>query len=106
LRKDRVPVEANMAVAAGGRWVTAVVGRLLSRGGGRTLRGGDWSCVCHRSTYTVLPNDYNCKVDLAITSDGRTIVCYHPSVDIPYEHTKGTTGGELNLIPQKTDDTL
>lgn len=28
------------------------------------------------------------KVELALTSDGRTIVCYHPSVDIPYEHTK------------------
>ncbi|CAI9539313.1 unnamed protein product [Staurois parvus] len=22
-----------------------------------------------------------------MTSDGKTIVCYHPSVDIPYEHT-------------------
>ncbi|ETE62989.1 39S ribosomal protein L42, mitochondrial, partial [Ophiophagus hannah] len=30
----------------------------------------------------------NCKVELAMTSDGKTIVCYHPSVDIPYEHTK------------------
>ncbi|NP_001124973.1 large ribosomal subunit protein mL42 [Pongo abelii] len=28
------------------------------------------------------------NVELAVTSDGRTIVCYHPSVDIPYEHTK------------------
>uniref|UniRef100_A0A8C2LG59 Large ribosomal subunit protein mL42 n=1 Tax=Cricetulus griseus TaxID=10029 RepID=A0A8C2LG59_CRIGR len=35
-----------------------------------------------------LPGDYNCNVELALTSDGRTIVCYHPSVDIPYEHTK------------------
>ncbi|KAB0404207.1 hypothetical protein E2I00_003909 [Balaenoptera physalus] len=33
-------------------------------------------------------DDYNCKVELALTSDGRTIVCYHPSVDIAYEHTK------------------
>ncbi|KAM4747884.1 large ribosomal subunit protein mL42 [Rhinophrynus dorsalis] len=23
-----------------------------------------------------------------MTSDGKTIVCYHPSVEIPYEHTK------------------
>uniref|UniRef100_A0A8D1RPQ0 Large ribosomal subunit protein mL42 n=1 Tax=Sus scrofa TaxID=9823 RepID=A0A8D1RPQ0_PIG len=45
-------------------------------------------CVCHKSTYSSLPDDYNCKVELALTSDGRTIVCYHPSVDIPYEHTK------------------
>ncbi|XP_026640256.1 39S ribosomal protein L42, mitochondrial isoform X2 [Microtus ochrogaster] len=32
--------------------------------------------------------EHTCKVELALTSDGRTIVCYHPSVDIPYEHTK------------------
>ncbi|XP_043943584.1 39S ribosomal protein L42, mitochondrial [Protopterus annectens] len=44
--------------------------------------------VCHKSTYSALPNDYNCKVELALTSDGRTIVCYHPSLDFPYEHTK------------------
>ncbi|XP_055973237.1 large ribosomal subunit protein mL42 [Sorex fumeus] len=45
--------------------------------------------VCHhKSTFSSLPDDYNCKVELALTSDGRTIVCYHPSVDIPYEHTK------------------
>lgn len=30
----------------------------------------------------------NCKVELALTSDDRTMVCYHPSVDIPYKHTK------------------
>ncbi|XP_018107880.1 39S ribosomal protein L42, mitochondrial isoform X2 [Xenopus laevis] len=23
-----------------------------------------------------------------MTSDGKTIVCYHPSVEVPYEHTK------------------
>ncbi|XP_038666894.1 39S ribosomal protein L42, mitochondrial isoform X2 [Scyliorhinus canicula] len=50
--------------------------------------GGVGSCVCHKSTYAALPNDYNCKVELAVTSDGQTVVCYHPSVDIPYEHTK------------------
>uniref|UniRef100_A0A8C3WSJ9 Large ribosomal subunit protein mL42 n=1 Tax=Catagonus wagneri TaxID=51154 RepID=A0A8C3WSJ9_9CETA len=44
--------------------------------------------VCHESTYSSLPNGYNCKVEFALTSDGRTMVCYHPSVDIPYEHTK------------------
>ncbi|XP_037695926.1 39S ribosomal protein L42, mitochondrial-like [Choloepus didactylus] len=44
--------------------------------------------ICHKSTYSSLPDDYNCKVDLALTSNGSTIVCYHLSVDIPYEHTK------------------
>ncbi|XP_048356405.1 39S ribosomal protein L42, mitochondrial [Sphaerodactylus townsendi] len=45
-------------------------------------------CSCHKSTYSAFPDDYNCKVELAVTSDGKTIVCYHPSVDIPYEHTR------------------
>nr|XP_020862116.1 39S ribosomal protein L42, mitochondrial [Phascolarctos cinereus] len=53
-----------------------------------TLQRGALGCICHKSTYTPLPEDYNCKVELALSSDGRTIVCYHPSVDVPYEHTK------------------
>merc|ERR1712168_279177 len=32
--------------------------------------------------------DVNCKVELGLTSDGKTIVCYHPSVDVPYELTQ------------------
>ncbi|XP_060038428.1 large ribosomal subunit protein mL42-like [Erinaceus europaeus] len=52
------------------------------------LQNGTLNCVHQKSTNHSLPDDYNCKVDLALTSDGRTIVCYHPSVDIPYEHTK------------------
>ncbi|XP_025258621.1 39S ribosomal protein L42, mitochondrial isoform X1 [Theropithecus gelada] len=55
---------------------------------GGTYADGALYCVCHKSTYSPLPDDYNCNVELALTSDGRTIVCYHPSVDIPYEHTK------------------
>ncbi|XP_065429813.1 large ribosomal subunit protein mL42 isoform X2 [Chrysemys picta bellii] len=51
-------------------------------------KNGAVHCARHKSTYSVLPEDYNCKVELAMTSDGRTIVCYHPSVEIPYEHTK------------------
>uniref|UniRef100_A0A8D0BWK5 Large ribosomal subunit protein mL42 n=1 Tax=Salvator merianae TaxID=96440 RepID=A0A8D0BWK5_SALMN len=45
-------------------------------------------CSSPKSTYSALPDNYNCKVELALTSDGKTIVCYHPSVDIPYEHTR------------------
>ncbi|XP_078276158.1 large ribosomal subunit protein mL42 [Rhinoraja longicauda] len=88
---------AALAAAAG--W--PVLGRLVAAGRAAARRpvaagrpvaaavtGGSWSCVCRKSTYTALPNDYNCKVELALTSDGRTIVCYHPSVNIPYEHSK------------------
>ncbi|PIO15331.1 hypothetical protein AB205_0076950 [Aquarana catesbeiana] len=57
-------------------------------GRGNTGRVGDQSLHCAKSTYSALPDDYNCKSELAMTSDGKTIVCYHPSVDIPYEHTR------------------
>uniref|UniRef100_A0A8C9A638 Large ribosomal subunit protein mL42 n=1 Tax=Prolemur simus TaxID=1328070 RepID=A0A8C9A638_PROSS len=50
-------------------------------------------CVCHKSTCSLLSDDYNCKVELALTSDGRTMVCYHPFVDIPHEHTKPANFG-------------
>ncbi|XP_036034420.1 28S ribosomal protein L42, mitochondrial-like [Onychomys torridus] len=52
------------------------------------IQNGASSSVCHKSTYSSLPVDYNCKVELALTSDGRTIVCYHRSVDMPYKHTR------------------
>ncbi|XP_063119275.1 large ribosomal subunit protein mL42 isoform X2 [Rattus norvegicus] len=56
------------------------------------IQNGAISSARHKSTYSSLPDDYNCKVELALTSDGRTIVCYHPSVDVPYEHTQVRTG--------------
>ncbi|OXB76908.1 UNVERIFIED_CONTAM: hypothetical protein H355_002379 [Colinus virginianus] len=61
------------------------------------LRTGAVCHTCHKSTYSVLPEDYNCKVDLALTSDSKTIVCYHPSLEIPYEHTK-LEGVNRNVI--------
>ncbi|XP_047431857.1 39S ribosomal protein L42, mitochondrial [Mugil cephalus] len=30
----------------------------------------------------------NCNVEIGVTSDGKTIVCYHPAMDIPYELTQ------------------
>ncbi|GCB74890.1 hypothetical protein scyTo_0020833, partial [Scyliorhinus torazame] len=80
--------ERNMALPVGRMLVNPALGRLVTWGGAAAARGGVGSCVCHKSTYAALPNDYNCKVELAMTSDGQTIVCYHPQVDIPYEHTK------------------
>ncbi|XP_036205792.1 39S ribosomal protein L42, mitochondrial-like [Myotis myotis] len=44
------------------------------------IQNGPLYCVCHKSTYSSLPDDYNCEVELALTSDGTTIVYYHPSV--------------------------
>lgn len=28
------------------------------------------------------------NVEIGVTSDGKTIVCYHPTVDTPYELTQ------------------
>lgn len=28
------------------------------------------------------------KVEIGVTSDGNTVVCYHPAADIPYEFTQ------------------
>lgn len=35
-----------------------------------------------------LPDDCNYKVELAVTSGGRTRAGRHPSMDFPYEHMK------------------
>ncbi|KAG7495575.1 hypothetical protein JOB18_001948 [Solea senegalensis] len=34
------------------------------------------------------PIGSSCNVDIGVTSDGKTIVCYHPAADIPYEFTQ------------------
>jgi large subunit ribosomal protein L42 len=46
------------------------------------------STVCHKSTYPSFPDDYNCKVELTLTSNARTLMYYHSSEDIPFKHTK------------------
>ncbi|XP_006879835.1 PREDICTED: 39S ribosomal protein L42, mitochondrial-like [Elephantulus edwardii] len=52
------------------------------------IQNGIYYCVHHKSTYSSLPDDYNCKVELALTSNGGTTVCYHFSVGILHQHTK------------------
>lgn len=44
--------------------------------------------------YSSLPEDYYCKVEFDLTSDGKMRVCYHPSVDVPYEHKKPIPGSD------------
>ncbi|XP_040849300.1 39S ribosomal protein L42, mitochondrial-like [Ochotona curzoniae] len=61
-------------------------------------------CVCRKSTYSPLLDYYNCKVELALTSDGRTIICYHPSMDILYEHTKPIPRPDPVLNNEETHD--
>uniref|UniRef100_A0A673SU60 Large ribosomal subunit protein mL42 n=1 Tax=Suricata suricatta TaxID=37032 RepID=A0A673SU60_SURSU len=52
------------------------------------IQNGVLYYVCHKSTYSPLPEDYRCKAEFSLTSDGRMMICYHPSEDVPNEHTK------------------
>lgn len=45
--------------------------------------------VLVRLKYTLPPlDDPNCNVQIGVSSNGKTVVCYHPTVDIPYELTQ------------------
>ncbi|XP_026216916.1 39S ribosomal protein L42, mitochondrial [Anabas testudineus] len=46
----------------------------------------------------------NCNVEIGVTSDGKTIVCYHPSVDIPYEFTQPIERPDPLTNPVETHD--
>ncbi|CAK6970745.1 S ribosomal protein L42%2C mitochondrial [Scomber scombrus] len=47
---------------------------------------------------------HNCNVDISVTSDGKTIVCYHPAVDIPYELTQPIERPDPVTTPVETHD--
>ena len=38
---------------------------------------------------------YDCTTVFDLTSDGKTRVCHHPSVDVPYKHAKLIPGSDL-----------
>ncbi|XP_059361719.1 large ribosomal subunit protein mL42-like isoform X1 [Carassius carassius] len=54
----------------------------------RQLRAGTFLSCHNKSTVRGLSTNDNSNVEIAVTSDGNTIVCYHPTVDIPYELTQ------------------
>ncbi|XP_033471040.1 39S ribosomal protein L42, mitochondrial [Epinephelus fuscoguttatus] len=58
---------------------------------GTTLRRVQTCLVPVRQKSSVtgpLLDSPNCNVEIGATSDGKTIVCYHPAVDVPYELTQ------------------
>uniref|UniRef100_A0A5F9CA39 Large ribosomal subunit protein mL42 n=1 Tax=Oryctolagus cuniculus TaxID=9986 RepID=A0A5F9CA39_RABIT len=78
---------AAAAAAAAVKWVVSkkTILKHLS-----PIQNGAVYCVCHKSMYSLLPGDCNCK-EPALTSDGRTVGCCHPSVDIYSEQS--SSGG-------------
>ncbi|KAG7454603.1 hypothetical protein MATL_G00261400 [Megalops atlanticus] len=57
-----------------------------------------------KSTSPTLEGDFPCKVDIGLTSDGKTVVCYHPSMDIPYELTEPIPRPDPLTNPAETHD--
>ncbi|XP_074554678.1 large ribosomal subunit protein mL42 [Halichoeres trimaculatus] len=48
--------------------------------------------------------DKNSDVEVGVTSDGKTIVCHHPTVDIPYELTQPIEHPDALKNPAETHD--
>nr|XP_046184790.1 39S ribosomal protein L42, mitochondrial-like isoform X1 [Oncorhynchus gorbuscha] len=60
--------------------------------------------VHHKSTIRGPSIDDDCKVEIGVTSDGKTIVCYHPSEDVPYEFTQPILRPDPLTNPAETHD--
>uniref|UniRef100_A0A8C7CXW1 Large ribosomal subunit protein mL42 n=2 Tax=Oncorhynchus kisutch TaxID=8019 RepID=A0A8C7CXW1_ONCKI len=60
--------------------------------------------VLHKSTIRGPSIDDDCKVEIGVTSDGKTIVCYHPSEDVPYEFTQPILRPDPLTNPAETHD--
>ncbi|XP_071188430.1 large ribosomal subunit protein mL42-like [Salvelinus alpinus] len=60
--------------------------------------------VLHKSTIRGPSIDDDCKVEIGVTSDGKTIVCYHPSEDVPYELTQPILWPNPLTNPAETHD--
>ncbi|XP_041833683.1 39S ribosomal protein L42, mitochondrial isoform X2 [Melanotaenia boesemani] len=46
----------------------------------------------------------NCTVEIGVTSDEKTIVCYHPAADVPYELTQPIERPDPLTTPAETHD--
>ncbi|XP_055045947.2 large ribosomal subunit protein mL42 [Misgurnus anguillicaudatus] len=57
----------------------------------RHFRAGPVLTSHNKSTVSDPSFDNSSNVEIGVTSDGKTIVCFHPSVDVPYEHTQPIT---------------
>ncbi|XP_015207628.2 large ribosomal subunit protein mL42 [Lepisosteus oculatus] len=84
--------------------LSCLYGRLLCFAKPKGFQAINLKCTHPKSTHRIFSEDYSCKVDLALTSDGRTIVCYHPAVDVPYEHTQPIPQPDPLNRPEETHD--
>ncbi|XP_017270324.1 39S ribosomal protein L42, mitochondrial [Kryptolebias marmoratus] len=72
---------------------------------GTALRNGLTCMVSVRQKSNInTPNGPKCKVEIGVTSDEKTIVCYHPAVDVPYEFTQPIERPDPLTSPAETHD--
>uniref|UniRef100_A0A286XI50 Large ribosomal subunit protein mL42 n=1 Tax=Cavia porcellus TaxID=10141 RepID=A0A286XI50_CAVPO len=64
------------------------------------IQNGALPHVCCKSTYSSLPDDYNCKVELALTSDGRTIVYAVQNIEETHDQVLKTRLEENECLEQ------
>ncbi|XP_018606805.1 large ribosomal subunit protein mL42 [Scleropages formosus] len=85
--------------------LTGVFLRLLNFARQRHSASGSFVCVRQQSTDHGLPSDSpSCKVEIGLTSDGKTVVCYHPSVDFPYDLSQPIPRPDPLTNPAETHD--
>ncbi|XP_041637043.1 39S ribosomal protein L42, mitochondrial [Cheilinus undulatus] len=74
---------------------------------GSTLRHAQAVPVRQKSSVHVPPLDSpECNVEIGVTTDGKTVVCYHPTVDIPYELTQPIERPDPLTNPPETHDQI
>ncbi|KAM8740701.1 39S ribosomal protein L42, mitochondrial [Acanthopagrus latus] len=82
----------------------SLVTRLCS---GTTLRNAQTCLVPVQQKSTVTGPSLDgpdSNVEIGVTSDGKTVVCYHPTVDIPYELTQPIERPDLLTNQVETHD--
>ncbi|XP_037615820.1 39S ribosomal protein L42, mitochondrial [Sebastes umbrosus] len=76
---------------------------------GATLRHGQTCLMPVRQKSSVRGpsiDAHNCNVEIGVTTDGKTIVCYHPAVDVPYELTQPIERPDPLTRPVETHDQI
>ncbi|KAL4658467.1 39S ribosomal protein L42, mitochondrial [Arapaima gigas] len=85
--------------------LTGFITKVLSFARQMHSPGGNFVCVRQQSTDPRPPLDsLSCKVEIGLTSDGKTVVCYHPSVEFPYELSQPIPRPDPLMNPAETHD--
>ncbi|XP_072309789.1 large ribosomal subunit protein mL42 [Eucyclogobius newberryi] len=84
-------------------------GHLMRLFCGTTIRNAQTCLVAVQQKHTRPPlddPDY-CNVQVGVTTNGMTVVCYHPTADVPYELTQAIERPDpVSDVPETHDQVL